>query len=148
MRAAAVLLLLTTLAAEPAAASEGLKGLVVYLSDAMSLTEAMVRACTSRHPDLAARAATALESWRQRNAADAKRAAELAARELQKLPMSAEERARTLAQAKQEHLEGWQRVAAFPTACSDYVASLERPESDLERLLPRVTEAAPAAAQP
>jgi hypothetical protein len=102
----------------------------------------MVKACTSRHPDLSARAAAALKSWRQRNAADARRAAEIVQQELRELPMSREEGERALAQLRQEHLEGWQRVAAFPTACSDYVASLERPESDLARLLPRPKGAA------
>jgi hypothetical protein len=97
----------------------------------------MVKTCTARHPELAARGTAALETWRQRNAADARRATELVAQELRKLSLSREEGERALAQLRQEHLEGWQRVAAFPSACSDYVASLERPESDLARLLPR-----------
>lgn len=130
------------LAPSAAPAAEVLNFQTAYLSDAVNVTEAMVRACTSRHPELTARGAAALESWRRRNAADARRAAELVQEELGKLPMSREERERALARLKQEHLEGWQRVAAFPTACSDYVASLERPESDLARILPRPKGAA------
>jgi hypothetical protein len=129
--------ILLMLAPSPVPAAETLNFRTAYLSDAMSVTEAMVKACTSRHPELAARGTAALESWRQRNAADARRAARLVAEELKNLPASKEETERALAQLKQEHLEGWHRVAAFPTACSDYVASLESPESDLARLLPR-----------
>jgi len=141
MRAAPAFLVLM-LAAPAAPAAEALDFRTAYLSDAMNVTEAMVKTCTSRHPELTARGAAALESWRQRNAADARRAAELVARELRKLPMSRGERERVLAQLRQEHLDGWQRMAAFPTACSDYVTSLERPESDLARLLPRPKGAA------
>jgi hypothetical protein len=141
MRAALPFLVLL-LAPSTAPAAEALNFRTAYLSDAVSVTEAMVKACTSRHPELTARGAAALESWRQRNAADARRAARLVAEELRNLSMSKEETERALAQLRQEHLEGWQRVAAFPTACSDYVASLERPESDLARLLPRPKGAA------
>ena len=133
---AAISLLIIAFTALPAAAAEGLTFLTAYLSDPVSLTEAMVKACTSRHPGLAAQGAAALQTWRQRNAADARRAVRLTAQELEKLPPSREDIKRTLAQLRQEHLEGWQRVAAFPTACSDYLASLERPESDLSRHLP------------
>src|SRR5215471_14463465 len=122
MRATTCLLL--ALAALPAQAAEGLTFLTAYLSDPASLTEAMVKACTSRHPTLAAQGTAALQSWRQRNAADIRRAAELTAKGLSKLPLGREEIARTLAQLRQDHLEGWERVAAFPTACSDYLASL------------------------
>jgi hypothetical protein len=133
----AAIFLLALALAPPAAATEGLTLLTAYLSDALSVTEAMVKACTSRHPDLSARGTANFESWRRRNADDARRAAEFVAQELKKLPMGAEEGRRTLLQLKQEHLEGWERVAPFGTACSDYVASLERPESDLARYLPR-----------
>src|SRR5687767_1762951 len=132
MRAALAFLVLM-LAPSPVPA-DALNFRAAYLSDAVSVTEAMVKACTSRHPELTGRGAAALASWRQRNAADARRAAELVAQELRKLSMSREEGERALAQLRQEHLDGWQRIAAFPTACSDYVASLERPESDLARL--------------
>ena len=135
MRALLAFLVLA-LAPSTAPAAEALSFRTAYLSDALGVTEAMVKACTSRHPELTARGAAALESWRQRNAADARRAARLVAEQLKNLRMSREEKERALAQARQEHLEGWERVAAFPTACSDYVASLERPESDLSRLLP------------
>src|SRR5262245_50728612 len=135
MRAALPLLLLASTAL-PAAAGEGLTFLTAYLSDPVSLTEAMVKACTSRHPELAARGTAALQSWRQRNAADARRAMRLTAQHLEELPRSREEIKQTLAQLRQEHLDGWQRVAAFSTACSDYLASLERPESDISRHLP------------
>ena len=135
MRAALPFLVLM-LAPSPVPAAEALNFQTAYLSDAVSVTEAMVTACTSRHPELTARGAAALASWRQRNAADARRAAEIVAQELRRLPMSREQGERALAQLRQEHLEGWQRVAAFPTACSDYVASLERPESDLARWYP------------
>lgn len=135
-------LLVLLLAPLPAPATEGLTFLNAYLSDAINVTEAMVKACTSWHPDLTARGAAAFDSWRRRNAADARRAAEFAAQEMRSLQMSKEETERALAQLKQEHLEGWQRVAAFPTACSDYVGSLERPESDLARFLPRPKGAA------
>jgi hypothetical protein len=129
-------LLLFAIAAAAAPAAEGLTFVTAYLSDPVSVTEAMVKACTSRHPELAAQGAAALESWRRRNAADVRGAAELAAREIEKLPLTQEEANRTLVQLRQEHLEGWERIAAFPTACSDYLASLERPESDISRHLP------------
>jgi hypothetical protein len=134
--------LVLMLATPPLPAAEALDFRTAYLSDAVNVTEAMVKACTSRHAELSARGAAALESWRQRNAADARRAAEHVQQELRKLAVTREERERVLAQLKQEHLEGWQRVAAFPTACSDYIASLERAESDLARLLPRPKGAA------
>ena len=133
---AAILMLLLALASSSAAAAEGLTFLTAYLSDPASVTEAMVKACTARHPELSEQGALALQSWRRRNAADIRRAAELTARKLAKLPQSRAEIERALAQLKKEHLEGWQRVAAFPTACSDYLASLERSESDLTRYLP------------
>jgi hypothetical protein len=143
----AVLAFVSLALALPAAvAAEALNFRAAYLSDAIGMTEAMVEACTMRHPELAARGAAALKAWRQRNSADARRATELVAQELRTLPMSRAETERALAQLRQEHLEGWQRVAAFPTACSDYVASLERPESDLARLLPRPKGAAAARA--
>jgi hypothetical protein len=137
MRVATSLLVLV-LSPLPAAAAEGLTLRTAYLSDPARLTEAMVKACASRHPELAAQGASALQSWRKRNAADIRRAAELTAQELGKLPQSREEIDRTLAQLKEEHLESWERIAAFPTACSDYLGSLERPDSDLARLLPPV----------
>ena len=129
------LALLLALAPLPVWSAEGLSFLTAYLSDPVSLTEAMVRTCTARHPALAPQGAAALQSWRRRNADDARRAVRLTARELEKLPQSREETKRTLAQLRQEHLEGWERIAAFPTACGDYLASLERPESDISRLL-------------
>jgi hypothetical protein len=134
---AAISLFVLLLAPTTAAATEGLTFAMAYLSDAVNVTETMVRTCLARYPDLTARGTAAFQSWRKRNAADAQRAAAFAAQELRKLPMSRDEAQRALLQLKEEHLEGWQRVAAFPTACSDYVARLERPESDLARLLPR-----------
>lgn len=64
------------------AASEGLNYGAVYECRAISVTEAMVKACSSQYPDISGRSSKAYSAWLARNATKAEKTAQICIKEL------------------------------------------------------------------
>ncbi|HCE68647.1 MAG TPA: hypothetical protein DER40_14400 [Geobacter sp.] len=122
-----------------AQASEGLAFAFVYFYKATAITEKTINTCAEKYPELAARGASTLTSWRQRNAVDAEKSAEMCETELHKKFTSDEKIAEAKArieQIEQEYFNAFKtKIAAEGIAvCNEFLTMTERTEGDLSRV--------------
>jgi hypothetical protein len=137
-----VILTLVLLRPYTAQASEGLAFAFVYFYKATAITEKTISICTEKYPELAERGASAFTSWRQRNADDAQKSAEMCETELHKKFTSDEkvsEAKARIEQIEQEYFKVFKKkIAAEGIAvCNEFLTMTERTEGDLSRIFPK-----------
>ena len=113
-----------------AAASEGIIYGAVYECRAISVTEAMVKACSSQYPDISARSSKAYSAWLSRNGTKAEKAAQACIKELRTLAKTESEEQQMLLkmdEIEKEMIEEFKKKinSEGVSACSEAISQLE-----------------------
>ena len=131
-------ILITAVIFNTAQASEALKYVGLYLCDADTFNETMVKACSQSHPSLSARATDALSAWNSRNRTAVISYAQKCDAELEKKNRSSEERKSIQNRLEEEKIKMLLNIKKEASSddsayCEEAISQLVNEKNDLER---------------